>query len=228
MKAILNNFLSLLFPNTCIVCKSLLIAGEDKLCLSCLSKLPCITPYDENNPAKVLFAGRPEIEAAHAFLHYGKGSIVQKLIFSLKYYDNKELGLILGRMAAHSIARQTGFMLPDILVPVPLHKRRLRQRGYNQAEWIARGFSSVWDRPLDTIHLVREKHTDTQTRKSVFDRITTLETSFSLTNCHIFEGKHILLIDDVVTSGATVDACIKELTQCNNIKISIFCLSIAQ
>lgn len=227
MKSIWTDLLSLLFPECCTICLTPLITGEEKICLSCLSKLSYtrfgITP----NPTSKLFAGRPEIGWSSAFLLYAKGGITQKLIYQLKYYGDKELGHTLGRLAAMSISQSYGFVLPDVLIPVPLHKRRLRKRGYNQSEWIARGLNSVWGVPIDTQHLIRSRKTKTQTQKNLYNRMINMETSFQTINIGELEGKHVLIIDDVLTTGATLNACINELSTCNNIKISVFSLSIA-
>lgn len=228
MTHIWSDFVSLFFPNSCIVCKTPLITGEDFLCLSCLNRLPYTRSEKGTNPAAKIFARRPEIKSAHAFLHFKKGNATQKLIFSLKYYNNKRLGFALGRMAALAISRSPEYELPDVLIPVPLHKTQLKKRGYNQSEWIAKGFNSVINRSIDTVSLAREKKTNTQTRKNLYERMTGMETSFSLTNPNAFEGKHVLLIDDVITSGATLNACIEELCLCSKIEISVFTLSIAQ
>jgi len=228
MKRILNDLLSLFFPDTCVNCKTPLIAGEEKICIACLNKLPYTRFNAKLNPTNRIFAGRSEISSANAFLYYGKGGITQKLIFSLKYYNNRKLGFILGRMAALQLIRNIDFKQPDIFIPVPLHKKRLKQRGYNQAEWIAKGFNSICPKPIDTTSLIRIKKTDTQTKKNVYDRITGIETAFYLINKTNLEGKHVLLIDDVMTSGATLNACIHELLRCKRIKISVFCLAVAQ
>lgn len=228
MKQIFTELLSLFFPNTCVNCKSPLITGEEKICIACLNQLPYTRFNVINNPTDLIFAGRNEIASANAFLYYEKGGITQKLIFSLKYHNNKKLGFILGRMAALQLARTINFEQPDILIPVPLHKKRLRERGYNQSEWIAKGFNSVCQKQINTTSLVRVKKTETQTKKSVYDRITGVETAFQLINSKDLEEKHVLLIDDVMTSGATLNACIKELLRCKKIRISIFCLAVAQ
>lgn len=228
MRRILNELLSLFFPDTCINCKTPLITGEEKICITCLNHLPYTRFNTKQNPTDQIFAGRSEINSANAFLYYEKGGITQKLIFSLKYHNNRKLGFILGRMAALQLIRNNDFEQPDILIPVPLHKKRLRERGYNQSEWIAKGFNSVCQKQIDTTSLLRIKKTKTQTKKSVYDRITSIETAFQLANDKTLEGKHILLIDDVMTSGATLNACINELLRCKKIKISLFCLAVAQ
>lgn len=180
------------------------------------------------NPAERLFAGEGKIDSARAFLIYNKGAISQELTYALKYYGDMELAMQLGRMAAIRLSQLPDYALPDLLIPVPLHKKRLNKRGYNQAEWIARGFQSVWGTPMDTTHLKRIKRTETQTRKKLYERIINMETSFSLSEGQNFSNKHILIIDDVLTSGATLKACIAEFSECNNLKISIFCLSVAE
>lgn len=205
-----------------------LIQGEEKICMSCLSKLPYTRFSSTQNPVAKLFAGRKEIGFAHAFLRYEKGGLTQQLVFSLKYYGNKELGFVLGRMAALQLSRKEDFELPDLLIPVPLHPKRLRQRGYNQSEWIARGFNSVCKKTIDTSSLQRFKKTDTQTRKNVFNRMIGTEMAFRLADHSNLDGKHVLLIDDVITTGATISACIDQLLQCKKIKVSIFSLAVAQ
>ncbi|MDD2436191.1 MAG: phosphoribosyltransferase family protein [Massilibacteroides sp.] len=226
MNTIWNDLISLFFPNVCVICKTPLVRGEEKICITCLHKLPYLSLEKGENPAERLFAGR-SIEAACSFLRYEKGNITQRLIFNLKYYGDKKLGERLGRMAGLAMCRSEEFTPPDLLIPVPLHKSRLRKRGYNQSEWIARGLCSVWKLPIDTEHLTRIRKTNTQTRKNVYERKKSMETVFRVSNPEDLAGKHVLLIDDVMTSGATLEACIHELSCCKEIKISLFTLSIA-
>jgi ComF family protein len=227
MNTIWNDLIALLFPNVCVICKTPLVKGEEKICLSCLHKMPRLPLEAGENPAERLFSGNSRIESAKAFLSYEKGNITQNLIFNLKYYGNKELGEVLGRMAALSLSNIENYPIPDVLIPVPLHKKRLRKRGYNQSEWIARGLQSVWGTPIDTGHLIRLRKTNTQTRKNVYERKISLETVFGIYNPEELYGKRVLLIDDVMTSGATMEACIRELLCCEEVKISLFSLSIA-
>lgn len=227
MKTYLNDLLSLLFPNSCVVCGTLLITGEEKICLFCLVKLSYTRFGFDSNPTSRLFDGRPELVWSNAFLRYEKGSITQKLIYRMKYYGDKELGEVLARIAGTAISRLPGFVLPDILIPVPLHKKRRKERGYNQSEWIARGLNSTWGVPIDTHHLQRNRHTKTQTKKNLYERMVNMETIFQVTGHEDLAGKHLLLIDDVLTTGATLNACIEELVRCNDVKISVFTLSAA-
>lgn len=210
LKTILNDFLHLFFPNVCLLCKTPLIDGEEQLCLHCLCDLPR-TQYHlrQNNPVEQLFAGKVNITAATAFLHYEKDSHVQKLIYALKYYDNKELGYLLGRIAALELKEtHSPLCCADLLIPIPLHPRKIKKRGYNQSEWIARGVSSILHIPVDTSHLSRIKKTDTQTHKSIYERWGNVQDVFSITNPQTLEGRHILLIDDVITTGSTLEACV--------------------
>lgn len=227
MKRILNEFVSLFFPDLCVVCRKPLVGGEEEICLTCLNRLPYIRNNTMQNPAEQLFAGS-NLHSANTFLNYEKGGITQRLIYSLKYHNNKKLGYTLGKMSARQLLRQESFEQPDLLIPVPLHKKRLRQRGYNQSEWIAKGMNDVFQKTIDTTTLVRTRKTETQTRKTLYERLTSIETAFQLTQEDHLVGKHILLVDDVMTTGATLNACINQLTRCKGIKISVFTLAVAQ
>lgn len=227
LKTILNDFLNLFFPNTCLLCKRPLIDGENQICLHCLCDLPQ-TSYalQQNNPVEQLFAGKVNITAASAFLHYEKESHVQKLIHALKYYDNKELGYLLGRMAAFVLMESNSPLCQaDLLIPIPLHPRKIKQRGYNQSEWIARGVSSILHIPVDTSHVFRIKKTDTQTRKSIYERWGNVQGVFSIIDQQDLAGKHILLIDDVVTTGSTMEACALLLENIPKTQIYAFALA---
>lgn len=167
-----NNLLNLFFPNLCKICKRPLVEGEEQICLKCLCDLPHTGYHQQvNNPVEQLFIGKDRIEYATAYLRYEKGGKVQCLIHSLKYHDNKELGYLLGRQIARELqADHSPICTVDLLIPVPLHPRKKRQRGYNQSEWIASGIRSIWDIPIDTQSLARTTHTSTQTRKAIYDR----------------------------------------------------------
>lgn len=228
MKTVFSDFLSLFFPNICTLCKKTLVRGEEHLCLSCLNSLSRTFVSRYGNPTTSLFRNNIETVFSSAFLYYEKGGSTQKLIYSLKYHGNKKLGYTLGRQAAIELQSHPDFVLPDLLIPVPLHPKRQRKRGYNQSEWIARGINSVLGGVIDTSHLKRKKHTDTQTKKSVFERNVNMEESFFLEKGEELKGKHILLIDDVFTSGATVGACARLLLEQEGVKVSLFALSIAK
>lgn len=182
---------------------------------------------DLQNPVCRLFEGKVSFVAATALLHFTKGGSGQKLIHSLKYHGNKKLGYELGRMAATAY-RETGlFDTVDLLLPVPLHPKRMRQRGYNQSEWIARGIQSVIGIPVDTSSLSRIKKTESQTRKQIFERSENVEDIFRLSNADALKNKHVLLLDDVITTGSTISACAKAMKAISGIRISILGIAVA-
>ena len=150
----------------------------------------------------------------------------QKLIHSLKYHGNKKLGYELGRMAATTY-RETGlFDTVDLLLPVPLHPKRMRQRGYNQSEWIAYGIRSVTGIAVDTSPLSRIKKTESQTRKQIFERSENVEDIFRVENTDTLKNKHILLVDDVITTGSTMNACAEAMKAISGIRISILGIAV--
>lgn len=228
MRTIWNDLLNLFFPNLCKICERPLINGEEQICLHCLCDLPR-TGYHKRpdiNPVEERFLGKFPIERASAFLKYEKKGKTQTLIHLLKYYDNKELGYLLGRqMARELLASQSPLCEVDLLLPVPLHPRKKRERGYNQSEWIALGLQSIWGIPLDCDTLVRTVHTGTQTRKATYERWTNVYSIFKVEKPDRLSDKHVLLIDDVITTGATLTACAEALSGIQGIRISILVLS---
>lgn len=224
-----NDLLNLFFPKLCLLCKTPLIEGEEHICLHCLYQLP-FTHYEKtlNNPTEQLFTGKIPIKRATSFLRYEKGGNVQKLIHSLKYKDNKELGYYLGKLAALKIQQSGTYKSVSLLVPVPLHPRKKRKRGYNQAEWIAKGMATILKIPVNTDNLKRVHSTKTQTRKSVYERWTNVQNIFKVEQPEIFENQHVLLVDDVITSGSTMGACAQAIINNSIPDISIFSLSIAE
>lgn len=229
MPTIWNNLLNLFFPNVCKLCRRPLVAGEEQVCLKCLCDLPHTGYHKQtDNPVEQLFFGKNRIEHATAYLRYEKGGKVQTLIHSLKYHDNQELGYLLGRQMARELqADHSPIGSVDLLLPVPLHPRKKRQRGYNQSEWIASGIRSVWNIPIDTRSLIRVTYTNTQTRKAVYDRWLNVRSIFQVIHPESLQGKHVLLIDDVITTGATLSACAQALSAIPGIRISILALSVA-
>lgn len=225
---ILSDLLALFFPRLCLLCGEPLVEGEKCLCLNCLYGLPR-TNYHlrKQNPAEQLFLGKIQVEKATSFLHYEKGGKVQQLIYAIKYKGEKEAGFQLGRQAALALQEKGFFEGIDILLPVPLHPQRQRKRGYNQAEWIARGVASVCLLPIENEALARTRKTHTQTHKNVFDRWTNVQNIFSIKSESALKGKHMLIIDDVLTTGATIEACAGCILQIEGSRISILTLSIA-
>ena len=228
MRKIFNDLLNLFFPKLCMICQTPLVGGEEHICLKCLCDLPRTGHnFLKENPATFLFAGKVPVYRATAFLRYEKGGHVQQLIHSLKYHDNREIGFRLGRMAGLHYRQAIQSDCPDLLLPVPLHPRKKKKRGYNQSEWIARGLNCLLQLPIDTTSLRRIKETDTQTNKPTYERWQNVQDIFSVVAPKELEGKHILLIDDVITTGSTIGACAEALLTVPGVRVSILAVAIA-
>ena len=225
----IHNFLQLFYPRLCLYCDKRLTEDEQYLCLHCYCELPR-THYHRrtDNPVLKLFTGFFHIHEIAAFLFFEREGKVQDLVHAFKYYGNKQLAQYLGRIAAIEMKNDGLFRGIDMLIPVPLHPKKERKRGYNQSEWIAKGVESVYQYPVRCDLLYRNIDTVTQTRKTVYERNLNVEEIFAVNNADALEGKHILLIDDVITTGATLRACIKTLSAIPDIRISIFSLTTVQ
>lgn len=221
----IDDLKELLFPRYCKVCGHRLVHSEQHLCIGCLMELPR-THYERtpNNPLMQHFMEWPEVVRATAYFYYYKEGKYCNLIHHLKYYGHPETGSYLGRLAATEL-RPTGFFEGiDLIVPIPLSKKKLRKRGYNQCDYIAGGVSKITEIPVCNHCIERVVDTDTQTRKNKSERWRNTENIFRPTNTTILANKHILLIDDVVTTGATMHACISSILTVPNIRISVLSL----
>lgn len=225
-----HSFWSLLFPRCCVVCGSPLSRGEECLCTCCNINLPRTGFHlRKDNPLECLFWGRiPGLKRASSFLFYRKGSDFRRILHLLKYGGYKELGEVMGRYMAAELSSGGFFDGVDMIIPVPLHRKKQKLRGYNQSEWIARGIASVTGIPLCAECMIREKNTETQTRKSTFERWENVEGIFRLCDTVHFEGKHVLLVDDVLTTGATTVACASVFARVSGIRISVLTLAVAE
>lgn len=225
-----HSFWSLLFPRCCVVCGSPLSRGEECLCTCCNINLPRTGFHlRKDNPVECLFWGRiPGLKRASSFLFYRKGSDFRRILHMLKYGGYKELGEVMGRYMSAELSSGEFFDGVDMIIPVPLHRKKQKLRGYNQSEWIARGIASVTGIPLCAECMIREKNTETQTRKSTFERWENVEGIFRLCDTAHFEGKHVLLVDDVLTTGATTVACASAFAGVSGIRISVLTLAVAE
>lgn len=225
-----HSFWYLLFPRCCVVCGSPLSRGEECLCTCCNINLPRTGFHlRKDNPVECLFWGRiPGLKRASSFLFYRKGSDFRRILHMLKYGGYKELGEVMGRYMSAELSSGEFFDGVDMIIPVPLHRKKQKLRGYNQSEWIARGIASVTGIPLCAECMIREKNTETQTRKSTFERWENVEGIFRLCDTVHFEGKHVLLVDDVLTTGATTVACASAFARVSGIRISVLTLAVAE
>lgn len=229
MKApVLYYLTELLFPRLCVVCGDKLIEQEQWICLHCLHHIPRTNFHLEtDNPVARLFYGRVQIEYATSFFYFSKGSKYQSLLHNLKYKGMKELGEEIGKNFGIDLLQSPEFSSVDVICPVPLHPSKEKKRGYNQSWWIASGLAKQMNKEFSDNNLKRITATETQTRKSRFARWQNVEGIFELSDPGDFSGKHILLIDDVITTGSTLEACAQSILSKTNARVSIATLATA-
>lgn len=230
IQSFVADFTDLLFPTLCLGCKECLGDNERILCSVCRISLPetgqHIEPYDQNLLNK--FAGKVPVRFLASYLYFRKGGIVQNLIHSFKYKGQKE--------SAKELANWYGQQLKidckavqeiDVLIGVPLHKSRLRQRGYNQADWIAEGLAIALDVPVRTDVLMRKTFNESQTNKNRLERWENVNSVFAIVKPEVIRNKNVGIVDDVLTTGATIEACAVELVKAGCKSISILTLAVA-
>jgi len=225
---IVNDLKEFIYPPLCITCGERLLSPEKYLCINCLADLP-VTNFHlspENTVAEI-FWGRVKIENATSFFHYRKGSRYQKLIHFIKYRGMKELGNECGGRFGKILAGSEYYNSTDLIVPVPLHPRKKKKRGYNQSEYIAAGIASALNKPVCSDNLTRIAYTPSQTKKSRYERWQNVNGIFKINCPEDFKNKHILLVDDVITTGSTLEACASEILKITDTKISIATLAYA-
>ncbi|MFM2338864.1 MAG: hypothetical protein RL115_2057 [Bacteroidota bacterium] len=223
-----QSVLHLLFPHVCVGCGSDILNTQVTLCIKCIEKLP-VTNFEkfQDNPVEKLFWGRVPVAAATAQYYFTKESLLQTLMHQFKYKKNKELGLQLGTLMGHQLINSSLYTSVDALIPLPLFEKKERKRGYNQAEVLCNGMATIMQRPVWNNVIERPQHTDTQTKKNRVERWQNMEGKFTILQPNTLAGKHVLLVDDVVTTGATLEACAGALQQVKDVTISIACCCIA-
>lgn len=226
--SIWSDIWELFFPRYCVLCGERLPKGEEFLCFKCLSGLPRMQlGYQKDNVMEKNLWGKFPVERASAYMHYTKGGDSSKLLYELKYRGNYRLGIYLGRCMAAEMIPSGFFEGIDCIMPVPLHEKRHKERGYNQSEMLAEGMSRLTGIPLSGGLMVRARQTETQTRKGSYERWMNVKNVFECTFPEQLEGKHILLVDDVMTTGATIVACADALSGIPRLRISVLTLALA-
>lgn len=218
----LNHIVNLFYPRVCAACGNLLMSKEETVCLSCRYLLPK-TLYEKNadNPLAQMFYGQINFHAVTAEFFFSKTGKVQHLLHQLKYEGNKDAGFFLGQQLGESIKETELFRDINYLVPIPLHPKKEHIRGYNQSHVIAQGVENMTEIPIIKDCLYRKVFTSTQTKKSREERWDNVKDIFDIKNGERLKGQHVLLIDDVLTTGATLMAAGKTLSQIPDIKISV-------
>ena len=227
MKSIFQSLMDIFYPKNCLTCAKVLIKYEEILCFYCERELP-FTNYcnTKDNEVEKIFFGRVAVYNATALLHFNKKGHVQKMIHELKYRGNQQIGTYLGRILGDEIVLSERFLDLDCILTIPISKQKIKQRGYNQTTTFGRELSNRLKIPYYEDLLVANAKRHSQTILSRFDRIGELENKFLLLNGGILYKKHILLVDDVVTTGATLEACTFVLQKVEGVKISIALMAI--
>jgi ComF family protein len=226
-KELKNSILHILFPHVCDGCGSDIIDEESSLCIKCIAELPETNFHlHANNPVEKIFWGRLPLICATAQYYFIKESMMQRLMHELKYKGNRELGKQLGRLMGYDLQKTNRFRKVDYLVPLPLFASKEKKRGYNQATILCEGIAEVVNTEIAKDVIVRTQYTETQTKKGRIERWQNIEGKFELITPEKIRNKNILLVDDVITTGATLEACGQELLQATP-KLSVATLCFA-
>ncbi len=226
--ALINDFMSLIYPRHCEACENILFQHETFICHLCMISLPkCDSLQLTNQQLHLLFMGRIPLVNASSFYAFEKKGRVQQLLHAIKYQHQKELAAHIGNLFVKEYANNNLFEDMDIIIPIPLHKKKLKQRGYNQSEWFAKGISAQTKKEIDITSLRRTIETSTQTKKKKFQRWKNVEGIFELHHQHHLTNKHVLLVDDVITTGATIEAAWQVLKDIEGIRLSVASIAFA-
>lgn len=218
----LKDVAHLIFPHHCEGCGTDVLQDEQLLCAECLHQLPETNYFSiTGNTTEKMFYGRMKVEQAGAGYYFTKESLVQHLIHQLKYKGNKDVGFYLGKLIGQKLKESARFDNVDILVPLPLNPKREFKRGYNQAAVICEGMAEVWEKPIAKDAVIRTIFTETQTHQDRVHRWQNMDGVFAVENEKAIKGKHVLLVDDIVTTGATLEACGAAILQVQDVSLSV-------
>lgn len=222
-----NNFLDLLYPVSCLGCGKNLTSNEEVLCVQCRINLP-VTDLTITSSSSVTlqFMGRIPFDFVYSYVIFSKKGIVQRLVHQIKYKGQKEAGTVLGRWFGYELKEKCGEVtLSDLLISVPLHPVRRRQRGFNQSEYIADGLAEALQMPVNYEALKRIRFEASQTRKGKVSRRENVSDVFTVTNAEAIRGKRVILVDDVLTTGATLEACAHQLLKAGCQSVGVLTLA---
>ncbi|MCQ2959035.1 MAG: ComF family protein [Bacteroidales bacterium] len=219
----IRDLFQLFFPETCEVCNNSLRYGEHLICTDCLLDIPKIYLHNlDRNPVEDIFAGQIPFTRATAFFNYQKHTNFAHLVHKLKYQGRDDIGIWLGENFGVEL-RNSGFLSDiDAIVPIPLHPKRQRKRGYNQSQIIAQGISNITQIAIFDKAVIRAVNTKTQTKKNKNERAKNVRDIFEVADASLLDGKHILILDDVITTGATCISCAETILKNSNVKAVSF------
>ncbi|TSD63786.1 ComF family protein [Inquilinus sp. KBS0705] len=229
LRGYLADFVSLIFPQLCAACRTALMANEHILCTDCLFNLPHTNFHTQpDNIVAKQFWGKLPVEGAYSLYYFTKGGKVQNMMHQFKYNGMHQIGDLLGNIAGRQLKGSPVFSTADLIIPVPLHQKRLKERGYNQSAHFADGLAQELDAVVETGNLIRTVATKTQTHKSRFARFQNMQEVFAVKNPESLMNKHVLLVDDIVTTGSTLEACGIALLKVPGLKLSIATIAYAE
>lgn len=224
-----QSIINLFFPKVCAGCNSFLTANENVICTLCRHHIPLTNHHlNPENEAFKKFYGKVPIEHASALFYFHKKGIVQEVIHKLKYKGHEEIGTVLGNWYAEELKEIPVFQEIDAIIPVPLHKKKYRQRGYNQVSTFGLALSNELKITYNESILIRTVYSKTQSKKNLLGRTEGIESIFNVNFTQKDHQKHFLLIDDVITTGSTLEACCRALMKIPGTRISIVCMAMAQ
>ncbi|WP_338841773.1 ComF family protein [Flavobacterium ginsenosidimutans] len=224
----INYLINLFFPKVCDGCRGILLQNENIFCTICRHEMP-LTQYHLNpkNEAIKKFYGKVDIQFASAFLYFNKKGMVQELIHNLKYKGHQEIGTVLGQWYVEDLKELQMEVPFDAVIPVPLHKKKFKERGYNQVTTFGKALASGFEIPFDENLLIRKVYSKTQSKKNLLGRSENIENIFDVEFNETNHNKHFLIVDDVLTTGATIEACSRALLKIPGVKISVICMAMA-
>ena len=225
---LINDFMSLIYPRHCEACGNSLFKHETYICNLCKLSLPKSNYHINNqNELSQTLAGRVPLEKSLSFYLFEKSGKVQKLLHAIKYQNQKELAQFIGELYALDLKNVKTLDDRDVIIPIPLHPKKLKSRGFNQSEWFAKGLAKILEKPLDLNSFERVHETSTQTKKKKYQRWENVEGIFNLKDKKALINKHLLLVDDVITTGATIEAAWMALKDVEGIKVSVASIAFA-
>lgn len=222
----IRDFFSLIYPRTCALCHNGLVRNETEICVRCLTRLPRFTDLLEIRPYLPNITGSYLYEYVFAYIKYYKKGIGQKLLQQIKYGNRPELAFYMGQLLGEKI--RNSMIHPELIIPVPLHRKKLKKRGYNQSNFLARGISDVTGIPSSPEILIRTKNNPSQTNRSRVERILNVEGIFKVNDVAAVNGRKVLLADDVITTGATLAACAAALGRIGATVKGVACIALAR
>ncbi|MFC2114215.1 ComF family protein [Bacteroidota bacterium] len=226
---VIHDTVDFFYPRNCSACGCSLERNEELICLDCSNTLPRTHFHNlKENPVSKVFWGRIPLQWATAYFYFAKESRVQEALHHIKYKGQKDLAVIIGQWFGEDLKSNPVFYHSiDYIIPVPLHPKKEKQRGFNQSEYLAKGMAEKMNKSISVGNLVRNVHTSSQTRKSRFKRWENVKDIFEVKDKGYFTGKHVLLVDDVITTGSTIEACYAALSDCPGLKLSIASIAYA-